>query len=136
MRRSWLTLLIVFLLLCWTGKNFAQGENDSRSAVVVIRLNVDASSTDAFAEQVRNFAAKNSFKFRIAATVPDGTHFKMELWRDDIYVIALNPFERENFRVLFFRNSEKIISGPLDIQALANDFMIFIKNVSAIQVLE
>jgi hypothetical protein len=80
--------------------NQIQPEAPIRSVFVVVREGTQPQ----LVKQLRNFAESNAFAIRVASTTPSERHVLAQMWREDIKVIARNPFDPE-FRISFYRNS-------------------------------
>lgn len=67
-----------------------------------------------FVEQLKRFADANAFAMRLGETHPQGDHILVQMWREDIKVIVVNPFDPREFRVSFYENSaEPVVAESL-----------------------
>ena len=89
-------------------------ENPLRS----VRITIGESSQDEFFERLRDFADDNAFAMIVRVVRPDGKHFLVQMWRNDIKVIGVNPFEPGEFRVGFYQN------GPVPPPQFSIDYLI------------
>ena len=85
-----------------------------------IAIEIDPLRIEEVYDQIRSFSDKNGFAVRIAATRPDGLHFIAQLWREDIKIVVLNPFEPPEIRISFYKNSELAVPES-SIDALQNE---------------
>src|SRR6266478_1824288 len=64
-----------------------------------------------FLEKATSFAEAQGFTVRVAKTRPDGKHFLVEMSRDDIKIVALNPFDDPaEFRVDLYQRGKEVPS--------------------------
>ena len=73
----------------------------------------DVEQRDRLFDQLRKFSDKHAFAIRIAPTRPEGKNFLIQLWREDIKLVMVNPFEEGKYRIYFYKNS--IYAVPEDI---------------------
>lgn len=77
-----------------------------------LNVTIDANDRERFFEQLREFSDQNGFAIRIARTTPSG-NFNAQMWREDIRVTAVNPFEEGKYRVRFYRNNAPIVDDAV-----------------------
>lgn len=54
---------------------------------------VDGNARNAFLSAVTKFADKEAFAIRTSQPRDDGTHFLVQMWRDDVNIVILNPLD-------------------------------------------
>lgn len=91
--------LVVSIIALLCGLESACGE-DVLPVTKLVRLPVykmtafvDATARERFLQNLRAFADKQGFAITIDPTTPDGAHVIAELSREDVRVVALNPFD-------------------------------------------
>jgi hypothetical protein len=97
---------------------------------------VPDAARDEFLERVRKFADAAAFAVRVGPTRPDGRHFLIQLWREDVKVIGVNPFDDAGkFTFSFFQNDSRLVPKEI-IDALLEDFKRMTSNIAGITVSE
>ncbi|WP_041588463.1 hypothetical protein [Thalassolituus oleivorans] len=82
----------------------------------IYALNVfidDVEQRDRLFDQLRRFSDKHAFAIRIAPTTPEDKNLISHMWREDIKLVMVNPFEEEKYRIYFYKNSANAV--PEDI---------------------
>jgi hypothetical protein len=68
-----------------------------------IRIVTSERDVNDLLEQLKKFAEENGFAIRVGHTTPDGKRVLVQMWREDIKIIAVNPFDTGAFRVSFYQ---------------------------------
>ena len=77
---------------CDRDGNFG-GILENREGNLVDQSNSGFSCASAFLGEVTKFADKEMFAIRISEPRGDGVHFLVQMWREDVKIIILNPFD-------------------------------------------
>ena len=86
-------------------------KSDSQVPIRVVAISVQKSDRDAFFEQLKKFSDKHAFAIRIAPVRPDGEHFIVQMWREDIKGIGVNSIDPAAFEIGFYENSRHPVSA-------------------------
>lgn len=89
---------------------------------------IDVDQRENLFDQLRAFAEKHSFAIRIAPTTPNTDHYLGQLWREDIKLVMVNPFEEGKYRIYFYKNDVDTVSGEI-LDLLASDLQFFLSDV-------
>jgi len=90
--------------------------SDGQMPIRSLSISVELGATDRFFDLVRKFADAHAFAIRIAPTTPDGKHFLVQMWREDIKVIGENSLDPpETFDISFYSNN---VGHPADLAAV------------------
>jgi hypothetical protein len=69
---------------------------------------VTDSARSEFLERMTDFAKAQGFSVSLNNTRPDGTHVIVEMWRKDVKIVALNPFDDgEEFRIDLYQTANE-----------------------------
>jgi hypothetical protein len=104
--------------------NAVAASDESELPSSTINFSFPDEATDNFIQAVKQFAEENAFAVRVGHTRPDGKHFLIQMWREDLKVIVLNPSDPGRFRVSFYQNSKHAVSKEFVdnlLQRLEND---------------
>lgn len=103
------SILCGLLLVTAVGVKVLANKNTTQLADEPIHaLNVvieDVAQRDRFFDQLRKFSDKHAFAIRIAPTTPEDKNFISQMWREDIKLVMVNPFEEGKYRIYFYKNS-------------------------------
>lgn len=69
-----------------------------------LNVSIDIDNREIFFDQLRKFSDKHAFAIRLAPNTPDGKSFIGQMWREDIKIVAVNPFEEDKFIIYFYQN--------------------------------
>lgn len=67
-------------------------------------VTIDVNQREVFFEQLRIFSDKHAFAIRLVSNTPDGKSFIGQMWREDIKLVTVNPFDEGKYRVYFYQN--------------------------------
>lgn len=104
---------MLMALLFFGSPLFAKSEREVIDPNVAIRkavVTLQEDQLNAYIERMQAFAHECGFAIRIAPTAPTGKDFVLEFWREDVKILAANPFEKGSFRVSVFNISGKSIN--------------------------
>jgi hypothetical protein len=62
-------------------------------------VSIGKNSREQFFGAIRSFSESQGFAYRIAKTEPSGEHYLVQLWREDVKLIAVNPFSPTDFEL-------------------------------------
>lgn len=85
-----------------------------------LSVSIDIDKRDFFFDQLRKFSDKHAFAVRLAPNTPDGKSFIGQMWREDIKLVAVNPFEEDKFRIYFYQNGTSSVDEDV-LDALVAD---------------
>jgi hypothetical protein len=86
----------------------------SERAIWSIIAIVDGDARDAFLGEVTKFAEKEAFAIRTSQPRQDGEHFLVQLWRQDVKIIILNPFDDPTeFSCFFYQTGTEPVPGEV-----------------------
>ncbi|PCI48169.1 MAG: hypothetical protein COB58_00140 [Thalassobium sp.] len=108
--------LIVSVLLIVIVGNFLTSAKKNIDPNVAIRkavISFEEKQLDLLFDHMRAFADENSFAIGIAPTTPEDKNLISHMWREDIKLVMVNPFEEEKYRIYFYKNSANAV--PEDI---------------------
>jgi len=107
-----------------------------RDAVKTIVAFVSNDARDEFLRRVEDFGADQAFTLKTSPTRPDGRHFLIQMWREDIDIILLNPFnDPTEFRIHFYLN-ESAAAPVTAIDGLAAGLKETFRNISGVTLRE
>lgn len=78
-----------------------------------------------FFSRIETFADENAFAIRSAPTRPSSSSSLTQLWREDIKIIGVNPFDPNIYKFRFYKND----GAPIKSESL-NHLVKQIKEVS------
>lgn len=121
------------LVIKETNENFSSYEKIPRETLIVL---INDNQQEEFFNLLNDFSYQEGFAIRIAPTSPNGDSFIIEMWREDIKIIALNNFEKERFSISFYDtdSSSPYILPYWALDALINHFVNFINDIDGIQI--
>lgn len=144
-RIKWIA--IVFLSLCLGGTLILgcvstinmfrkMSEDSSQAPVRSLRIILHGNQRDELFDQFRIFAEKHNFEYEITDFDRQDENFQYWMSRDDITIIASNPFKPEEFRIRFYR---KYPGYPIDektIDDLLNELRSLISEIPNVTIFE
>jgi hypothetical protein len=102
--------------------------------LISIMLTVDESAINEFVEQLKKFGEAGSFALRVVHTRRDDKHFLVELWRGDVNISAINPFDDpKQFSLAVYQTGVENVS-PAQIDTLIKDIEGAISKVNGVTV--
>jgi hypothetical protein len=85
-----------------------------------------------FLEKIRKFADAKAFAIRVAPTRPDGQHFLVQMWREDVNIVAVNPFnDPREFRIGVYQTGTRPVPTAV-VDAVLRDLKDAISDISRI----
>jgi hypothetical protein len=99
-----------------------------------IAVSVEKNARDAFFEQLKKFADRHAFAIRVAPVRPDGEHFIVQMWREDIKGIGVNPFDPAGFEISFYENDCVHPVPAAHVDVLINDLKLFIGAIQGVTI--
>jgi len=87
--------------------------SDSRGPLRSISITVPDGARDRVFAQFHNYADEYSWAIRIAPTVPDGDHFLVAMYREDLKILGTNAIRSNTFRLYFHPNSTRPVPTEL-----------------------
>jgi hypothetical protein len=105
-----------FIGICFKTITYTIEENKENNYSQLPRKVLTATITEnqlpIFFTQLNNFADEEKFAIRIDTISPDRNRFRIELWRSDIHILALNSFEKNTFNLYFFDTNPLLTVSP------------------------
>ena len=101
-----------------------------------LRVTIDKSQREQLFDQLSKFAEKHSFEHQITDFDKKGENFQYWMSRDDITIIASNPFDPGKFNIRFYA---KYPGYPVDeeiVDELLNDLKSFISEIPNVTISE
>ena len=97
---------IVWILfsVMWSSRLTISDGSDVQRPISWIEFNVELRARQKFFAAMKKFASKNAFAIRIAQTKPGDTSYLIQLFREDVKIIAVNAPEEYLFRIGFYNN--------------------------------
>jgi len=100
------SLVIAVVLLAaggWCSMASAGGSTEVKSESETPRFSLSVSigknSREQFFSAIRSFSESHAFAYRIAKSDRNGEHYLVQLWREDVKLVAVNPFSATEFQV-------------------------------------
>mgnify|MGYP000167919623 CR=1 FL=1 len=87
-----------------------------------INVQIKVAQRELLFGKMQRFAEEQGFAIRIAPTSPSGEDYIVEMWREDIKIIALNSFDPGVFRIGFFDTDSAISTPEWALNSLVSDF--------------
>lgn len=82
--------------------------------IKTLRFTVAEQSHAAFVDEVEGFARANGFHTRVGKPTPAERAVTIQMWREDLKVIGVNPFDPSEFRLSFYSSSEHADSALVE----------------------
>jgi hypothetical protein len=104
----------------------------------LVVVSIEKDQQEQLFDQLSRFSDEQGFAIRIAPTTPSGQDFVVEMWREDIKVIALNSFDPGIFNVGFF-DTDGTYPYPLsewDLDALVSNFGSYVHQIPDAEISE
>jgi hypothetical protein len=93
---------------------------------------VSDGARDQFLARVGKFAEEQAFTTRVSQTRPDGRHFLVQLWREDVNMTAVNPFtDPTEFRIDLYQTGTQPVPPRL-VEALIGDLTKSLRNIEGL----
>jgi hypothetical protein len=104
-------------------RNGAAAENSkTERAIWSGKATVDPVARSAFISEVAKFADKEAFAIRTSQPRGDGVHFLVQMFREDVKILVLNPFDDPaQFDCFFYPTGPQPVPDEV-VDALARDF--------------
>lgn len=125
-------VLLLFLLLLSGGCVAREPEMDSELPIATMSCVVQADQNDQFVDNLRAFAELNQFAIRVGHPTPDAADFTIQLWREDVKMILVNPFAAHEFRIQVYKNEQGTLSSEL-VDKLVKQLRDSVKGVAVCQ---
>jgi hypothetical protein len=124
MLRGWIRLVVpasFVLLQTYFAMSSIAAPPTPQRPIASVRLNVSDSARDQFIDRLKKFGEADAFAIRVVHTRRDDQHFLVELWRADVNITAINPFDDpKEFGVFIYQTGLDAVS-PAQLDALMND---------------
>jgi hypothetical protein len=126
-----LTFLIALAMFAGSLHAAEPSRNTSEDPALTERFTIDRLFRDRFLAAIRKYADEQAFAIRIAPSDPSGEHLLIQLWREDVKIIGVNPFKPEEFRISFYRNCGEPLPEA-QVSALAESLRLALAKISTI----
>ncbi len=110
--------------------------NDEQLPVRKVWVTLAQNQHDQLFEQLRKFANKHAFAIRIAPTAAPDDRYLVQMWREDIKIIASDSLDPSLFKIGFYNTYNE---SPIPIQVfdeLIIDLKVFISEIDGVVILE
>lgn len=77
-------------------------EKDVELPITSVECVVGSGSQGPFVKRIQEFAEANEFAIRIGHPTQNPNSFTIQLWRDDIKMVAVNSFSLEQFEIFLY----------------------------------
>lgn len=87
--------MVIFALcpLSAIGTEATAASSKTERAIWSTKAIVDSGARSAFLDKVTKFADTEAFAIRTSQPRGDGVHFLVQMWREDVNIVILNPFD-------------------------------------------
>lgn len=104
-----MVLVLACLLLSLSGSIWVQamaGTNNSDEQLPIrsVTVTIMEGQRQLLIGELKKFADKYAFAYRVAPINPSGKNFSVEMWREDIKVLADNSLDPRSFEIDFYNN--------------------------------
>ena len=112
-----LLTIFVFWQLSAIGTQATAESSKTERALWSAKAIVDPDARSAFLGEVAKFADKAAFAIRTSQPRGDGVHFLIQMWREDVNILVLNPFDDPTqFDCFFYQTGtqpvpDKVVDG-------------------------
>jgi len=132
-----LGVLVCLVLSIWTQRNNVMaGLSEPERPIGSVVARVDDAAQQTFLDRVKEFAETKAFAIRISQTNPDGKHFLVQMWREDVNIVAVNPFEdAQEFRINFYQTGTQSVPAEV-ISELVNELRRSLAAIEGVTLLE
>lgn len=86
---------------------------DSQSPLRTVRFSIDPEAREELAAALGRYAEQHAFAIRIGHSDPSGDHVLIQMWREDVKLIGVNPFELGEYRASFYLTGSKSVPDPV-----------------------
>ena len=135
--------LLLGALIGYSAKTIAviRDENKNNTAYSkyprrTIIVKIEATQREQLFSEMRKFADMQGFAIRIDPTSPNGTDFSVEMWREDVNIIAQNNFDPGTFTIGFFDTDSAISPPEFVLNSLVSDFKSYISEIPNVTITE
>ena len=109
-----------------------EAQSDSETPRFSQTVLIQNDTREQFFEAIRDFSTKNGFAYRIAPSNPRSDSFLIQLWREDIKLVAVNSFDSTEFKYYIYNTCS---CGPVlpqpELLAITNKLRHAISNVKS-----
>ena len=130
-----LLLLALFLCIGATQMEATAALLKDRDAVKAVVAFVSDDVRGEFLRRAEDFGTDRAFTLKTSPTRPDGKHFVVQMWREDIEIILINPFnDPTEFRIYFYLNKSGAAVTAID--SLATDLKETLRSIAGVTLRE
>ena len=101
-----------------------------------IIVNIETSQQEMLFDELRSLADDEGFAIRIAPTTPSGVDFIVEMWREDVKVIALKSSDSGTFRIGIFDTDSAVSIPEWAVDSLKNKLINYIEEIPNVAITE
>jgi hypothetical protein len=135
--------LIIGALIGYTAKTIAVfGENNKNTSAYqkyprrTIVVQIEVSQQELLFDEMRKFADDQGFAIRIAPTTPTGVDYSIEMWRQDVMILAFNNSDPAMFRFSFFDTDSAILQPEFVLSSLEGELKNYINEIPNVMISE
>lgn len=104
------------------GNPAARTSADSELPLASATCTISQDDNAQFLDSIRTFAEQDGYAIRIAKVTPDATGVLVQLYREDLKLIGVNPFDARKFDLYIYSNDGAAVTKGAAERALASLF--------------
>jgi hypothetical protein len=101
-----------------------------------ILVKIEPDQQEMLFDKLRSLADDEGFAIRIAPTTPSGINFIVEMWREDVKIIALNSSDSETYRTGIFDTDSAVSVPEWVVDSLKNKLINYIEEIPNVTITE
>ena len=101
-----------------------------------IIVKIEKDQQEMLFDKLRSFAEDEGFAIRIAPTTPSGIDFIVQMWREDVKILALNDIEPREFRIGLFDTDSAVSIPEWAVSSIKNKLMTYLKEIPNVMITE
>ncbi|QDP00849.1 hypothetical protein [Thalassotalea sp. PS06] len=120
--------LIVAVACVAFGYSTIPDTDDVENPIYSITFKISPTTRNVFYSRIEAFAEANAFAIRSAPTRPNSDSSLTQLWREDIKIIGVNPFDPNVYNFHFY-NNDSVPVNPKSLSYLVQEIKAVVKNL-------
>jgi len=101
---------------------------------IVVKIEMD--QQEMLFDKLRSFAEYEGFAIRIAPTTPSGIDYIVQMWREDVNILALNDIEPREFRIGLFDTDSAVSIPEWAVSSLKSKLISYLKEIPNVTITE
>lgn len=133
-----LSLLLGALFFLGSGMSALASKSKTQVAenpICTLNVDIEVDQRDILFKQLKLFSEKHAFAIRIAPTTPDEKSFISQLWREDVKIAIVNPFEEGKYKIYFYKNSTAAVQQDV-LKLLVSELKSFLAEIPNVVITE